>query len=149
MSTKKTCRCHRYSSVIRGINVENNMQKKACEILINRYPSLCQQNRHLSNTSLPKIVLSTLEDLGSISFLNLWQHFTCDDLVVKPVNFALECFKDVATKHFTCDDLDFHHCMATFHEDLPLFFRVCPNLLTSCCIPAIPRSILQSDVKDT
>ena len=57
------------------------------------HPSLCQQNRHHSMSSLPKFVLSALEDLVSISFLNVWQHFTCDDL-------------------------DFHHCMATFHEDL-------------------------------
>ena len=66
-------------------------------ILINRYPSLCQQNRHHSMSSLTKFVLSALEDLVSISFLNVWQHFTCDDL-------------------------DFHHCMATFHEDLSRFW---------------------------
>ena len=66
-------------------------------ILINRYPSLCQQNRHHSMSSLPKFVLSALEDLVSISFLNVWQHFTCDDLV-------------------------FNHCMATFHEDLSRFW---------------------------
>ena len=50
-----------------------------------RYLSLCQQNRHHSirhhsMSSLTKFVLSALEDLVSISFLNVWQHFTCDDL---------------------------------------------------------------------
>ena len=62
-----------------------------------RHPSLCQQNRHHSMSSLTKFVLSALEDLVSISILNVWQHFTCDDLV-------------------------FNHCMATFHEDLSRFW---------------------------
>ena len=30
-----------------------------------------------------------------------------------------------------------------------IIFGVRPNLVISCCIPAIPRFILQSDVKDT
>ena len=62
-----------------------------------RHPSLCQQNRHHSMSSLTKFVLPALEDLVSISILNVWQHFTCDDLV-------------------------FNHCMATFHEDLSRFW---------------------------
>ena len=62
-----------------------------------RHTSLCQQNRHHSMSSLTKFVLPALEDLVSILILNVWQHFTCDDLV-------------------------FNHCMATFHEDLSRFW---------------------------
>ena len=51
---------------------------------INRHWFLCQQNRNHSMSSLPKFVLSALEDLVSISVLKVWQHFTCDDLVFQP-----------------------------------------------------------------
>ena len=57
------------SSVVRGMNVENSIQKEAYGLLINRHPSLCQQKRHHSMSSLPMFVLSALEDLVSISFL--------------------------------------------------------------------------------
>ena len=57
------------------------------------YKVMSRTPKYHSMSSLPKIVLSALEDLVSIWFLKVWQHFTCDDM-------------------------DFHHCMATFHEDL-------------------------------
>ena len=53
-------------------------------ILINLHPSLCQHNRHHSMSSLPNFVLSALEDLVSISFPDVWEHFTRFDLVFQP-----------------------------------------------------------------
>ena len=77
------------SSVIRGMNVENSIQKEAYGILINRHPSLCQQNRHHSMSSLPKFVLSALEDLVSISFL-----------IVDNISLVMISFSRPAWQHF-------------------------------------------------
>ena len=66
------------SPVIMGTNVENSIQNKAYGILINRHRSLCQHKRHHSMSWHWKFVLSVLEDLVSISFLNVWEHFTLE-----------------------------------------------------------------------
>ena len=70
------------SSVIHGDECWKPHTKKGIWnpiILINRHRFLCQQNGNHSMSSLPKFVLSALEDLVSISVLKVWQHFTCDE----------------------------------------------------------------------
>ena len=89
-----------------------------------RYLSLCQQNRHHSMSSLTKIVLSALEDLVSSRF---------------------SMFDNISNVMIWISTTAWQHFMRTYI----IIFGVRPNLVISCCIPAIPRFILQSDVKDT
>ena len=80
VDSKKTSGwCHPWS----GESMLKTAYKRK-HFLINRHGFLCQQNRNHSMSSLPKFVLSALEDLVSISVLTVWQHFTCDDLVFQP-----------------------------------------------------------------
>ena len=94
MSKKTTCSCHRWSAGWMSKTAYKRRHMESSSIATRLYVN---KTVHHSMSSLPKFVLSALEDLVSISFLNVWQHFTCDDLV-------------------------FNHCMATFHEDLSRFW---------------------------
>ena len=92
---------------------------KRKHFLINRHRFLCQQNRNHSMSSLPKFVLTALEDLVSISVLTVWQHFTCDDLVFQPwmATFRNDTHEDLS--HFwrppKSFDLMLHTSNTTVH----------------------------------
>ena len=96
-------------------------------ILINRHRFLCQQNRNHSMSSLPKFVLSALK----ISFQSRFSRFD-------NISHVMISFSNPGWRHFTMTR------MRTY-----LIFGDRPNLLISCCIPAIPRFISKKNVKDT
>ena len=114
MSKKTSGWCHPWSG---GWMLKTAYKRK--HFLINRHGFLCQQNRNHSMSSLPKFVLSALEDLVSISVLKVWQHFTCDDLVFQPWMATFRNDTHEAFSHFwrppKSFDLMLHTSNTTVH----------------------------------